>query len=71
MPVLLIAGALDTKFVDIAQQMHARIPTSTLSVIADAGHSVHLEKPEAVAREIDNWLSQAQKDTDRKHNAKK
>ena len=71
MPVLLIAGALDTKFVDIAQEMHGKISTSTLSVIADAGHSVHLEKPEIVAREIDNWLSQAQKDTDRKHNAKK
>ncbi|PJF23390.1 MAG: 2-succinyl-6-hydroxy-2,4-cyclohexadiene-1-carboxylate synthase [Phototrophicales bacterium] len=45
MPVLLIAGALDEKFTTINQQMHTILPQSRLEVIPDAGHTVHLEKP--------------------------
>jgi 2-succinyl-6-hydroxy-2,4-cyclohexadiene-1-carboxylate synthase len=46
MPVLLIAGELDTKFCKIAQEMHQPIPGSRLEIIGGAGHTVHLEKPE-------------------------
>lgn len=56
MPVLLIAGELDKKFVQIAEEMKTHIPSSTLCVIAEAGHSVHLEKPQEVASAIDQWL---------------
>lgn len=48
-PVRLIAGALDTKFVDLARQMAAQLPRATLTVVAGAGHNVVLERPEAIA----------------------
>jgi pimeloyl-ACP methyl ester carboxylesterase len=57
-PVLLIAGERDAKFVQIAQEMHNYLPHSTLCVIPDAGHSVHLERPSMVAAEMDRWLLQ-------------
>jgi 2-succinyl-6-hydroxy-2,4-cyclohexadiene-1-carboxylate synthase len=57
-PVLLIAGERDTKFVQIAQEMHIYLPHSTLCVIPDSGHSVHLERTSIVAAEIDRWLLQ-------------
>jgi len=62
-PVLLIAGALDTKFVHLAQQMHQHIAHSTLRIIPESGHSAHLEKPSVVATEIDAWLSNAEKNS--------
>ncbi|GAC1360394.1 MAG: 2-succinyl-6-hydroxy-2,4-cyclohexadiene-1-carboxylate synthase [Ktedonobacteraceae bacterium] len=46
MPVLLIAGALDPKFCQLARQMADQIPTSQLAIVPDAGHTVHLEQPE-------------------------
>jgi 2-succinyl-6-hydroxy-2,4-cyclohexadiene-1-carboxylate synthase len=49
MPVLLIAGSLDTKYVDIAHRMAARIADARVEVLPDAGHACHLEQPERVA----------------------
>ncbi len=46
LPVLLIAGALDSKFCTIAHQMARQIPNSRLAIVPDAGHAVHLEQPE-------------------------
>ena len=45
-PTKLIVGELDSKFVDINQKMLAQLPTGTLTIIPQAGHTVHLEKPE-------------------------
>ncbi len=45
-PVLLIAGILDTKFCTIAQSMAHSLPHARLHIIPDAGHTVHLEQPE-------------------------
>lgn len=56
MPVLLLAGALDTKYVDIAQRMGAEIPDARVEVIAEAGHACHLEQPAAVAHAVTSWL---------------
>jgi 2-succinyl-6-hydroxy-2,4-cyclohexadiene-1-carboxylate synthase len=47
MPVHLIAGALDDKFVAINRRMHERISHARLSIIPNAGHTVHLEQPDA------------------------
>ncbi len=55
MPVLLIVGALDTKYVGIAEQMAAVIPAARLEVIAGAGHACHLERPDAVAHRFSSW----------------
>ena len=46
MPVLLIAGELDTKFTSIAIRMAHALPQSQLHIIPAAGHTVHLEQPQ-------------------------
>jgi 2-succinyl-6-hydroxy-2,4-cyclohexadiene-1-carboxylate synthase len=45
-PVLLIAGELDTKFTMIAKHMAQALPQSQLHIIPAAGHTVHLEQPQ-------------------------
>ena len=45
MPILLIVGELDTKFITIGQQMVALMSNGQLEVVAGAGHMVHLERP--------------------------
>jgi len=45
-PVLLIAGELDTKFTAIARSMAQALPRSQLRIVSGAGHAVHLERPE-------------------------
>jgi len=45
-PVLLIAGELDTKFSMIAKHMARELPRSQLHIIPAAGHTVHLEQPQ-------------------------
>jgi 2-succinyl-6-hydroxy-2,4-cyclohexadiene-1-carboxylate synthase len=54
-PVLLVAGALDTKYVDIAYRMAERIPDARVVVIEGAGHACHLERPEEVAHALTSW----------------
>lgn len=46
-PTLLLAGALDPKFVGIAERMVSLMPHARLVVVPDAGHAVHLERPDA------------------------
>jgi 2-succinyl-6-hydroxy-2,4-cyclohexadiene-1-carboxylate synthase len=43
--VLLIAGALDRKYVMISHEMEKYIPCARTEVIAATGHNVHLEQP--------------------------
>jgi 2-succinyl-6-hydroxy-2,4-cyclohexadiene-1-carboxylate synthase len=45
-PVLLIAGELDTKFTAIARSMAQALPQSQLRIVPSAGHTIHLEQPE-------------------------
>src|SRR6266487_289329 len=45
-PVMLIAGELDTKFCTIARQMVQQLPQAILHIVPGAGHTVHLEQPE-------------------------
>ncbi len=45
-PVLLIAGELDTKFTAIARHMAQALPQAQVRIISGAGHTVHLEQPE-------------------------
>ena len=57
-PVLLMAGALDRKFVGIAGQMGVRIAGAQLSVIPDAGHAVHLERPGEFLEGVREFLAE-------------
>ena len=44
-PVLLVCGELDSKFVDTGTEMSGRMQSAKLNIIPGAGHSVHLEQP--------------------------
>lgn len=56
MPILLIAGALDTKYVEIAHQMAARMKNARVEIIPDAGHTVHLEQPSQFRAVVNNFM---------------
>ncbi|HEU4632302.1 MAG TPA: 2-succinyl-6-hydroxy-2,4-cyclohexadiene-1-carboxylate synthase [Gemmatimonadaceae bacterium] len=45
MPALLVAGALDARYVAHARAMAERMPAARVEVVPDAGHAVHLEQP--------------------------
>ncbi len=49
MPVRLIAGELDEKYLDIARRMAAKIPRVELETVPGAGHAVHAERPGLVS----------------------
>jgi 2-succinyl-6-hydroxy-2,4-cyclohexadiene-1-carboxylate synthase len=51
LPVMLLAGERDTKYVAIAQRMAALLPDAELRILA-GGHSLLLESPRAVADAI-------------------
>ena len=58
MPVLVVAGARDPKYVALAQRLATGIgPGAELAVVAGAGHTVHLEQPEAFLAVLDAWLT--------------
>jgi len=46
-PTLLLVGARDTKFVDIAGRMAESMADARVVVVPGAGHTVHLEQPAA------------------------
>ena len=52
LPVLLLAGALDSKFVTIAQQMAEQLPQAQFALIPNAVHTIHLEQPSAWAKAV-------------------
>jgi 2-succinyl-6-hydroxy-2,4-cyclohexadiene-1-carboxylate synthase len=55
MPVLLIVGERDTRYVEIAQRMADAIPRARVEVVPGAGHACHLEQPEMVAHLLSSW----------------
>jgi len=57
MPVLLVVGELDTKYVDIAHRMAERIADVHVETVAGAGHACHLEQPEQIAHLVTSFSS--------------
>ncbi len=55
-PTLLIAGNKDKKYVEINSKMKKMIKISTLKVVKNAGHNVHLEKPHLFANFVSKFL---------------
>ena len=51
MPVTVLAGDRDAKFLEIARRMVERLPDAEL-LVAAGGHRLHLENPAAVSRAI-------------------
>jgi len=58
-PVLLVVGALDRAFVDHARDLARRLPVAEVCEIADAGHAVHLERPDEFLRVTGDFLRRA------------
>jgi 2-succinyl-6-hydroxy-2,4-cyclohexadiene-1-carboxylate synthase len=57
-PTLLVAGALDAKFAGIAREMAAAIgPNARVELVPGAGHAVHLERPDAMAALLEEFLA--------------
>ena len=56
MPVLLIAGALDAKYRDLAKEMAPRLRDGRIEIIAGAGHAAHLEMPDEFTRLVAGFL---------------
>tara|TARA_B100001778_G_scaffold287347_1_gene255105 strand:- start:3969 stop:4766 length:798 start_codon:yes stop_codon:yes gene_type:complete len=54
-PVLLVVGSKDEKYIDIGGRMRSRIPSSALAMVSGAGHAVHFEKPEETAEVINKF----------------
>jgi 2-succinyl-6-hydroxy-2,4-cyclohexadiene-1-carboxylate synthase len=56
-PTLVVAGALDTAYVARAERLVDSIgPNASMVVIPDAGHTCHLERPEAFTTVLRDWL---------------
>jgi len=53
LPVTIIVGDRDAKFLDIAHRMAAALPAARLVVVPGAGHALPLEAPDAVAAAIE------------------
>lgn len=58
-PVLLVAGALDERFVATARELARSLPCAEVCVIPDAGHAAHLEQPDAFLRVVREFLHRA------------
>lgn len=56
MPVHLIVGEKDAKFVAIAKEMQPLLTDSHLSVIPNVGHTVHLENTSTTGRLLDSII---------------
>jgi len=56
-PSLLLVGKADAKFRQLGISMHEMMPNSTLQVIPDAGHTIHLERPVQFTNAVKNFLS--------------
>jgi 2-succinyl-6-hydroxy-2,4-cyclohexadiene-1-carboxylate synthase len=60
LPVRLLVGEYDEKYVALNQRMAQVIPRSDLIVVAGAGHTVHLERPDDYAKLVRQLLQTIQ-----------
>ncbi len=58
LPMLLLAGARDKKYVEAGERMAALLPKGTFRTIPEAGHAAQLENPDAVASELRAFLDE-------------
>lgn len=55
--VLLLAGQDDTKFSKIAIEMNESLPNSHLEIVPDAGHNIHLERPQQYLKLVSQFMN--------------
>jgi 2-succinyl-6-hydroxy-2,4-cyclohexadiene-1-carboxylate synthase len=56
MPVLILAGQQDAKFVETAKRMHALLPHAQLHLFSGAGHTPHVTDPAAWSKQVDAFF---------------
>ena len=56
MNTLLIAGELDPRYVEFAQEMQNAVAHAELRVLPEAGHAAHLERFDAYAETVEEFL---------------
>jgi 2-succinyl-6-hydroxy-2,4-cyclohexadiene-1-carboxylate synthase len=56
MPVLVVTGNRDEKFTTIGRELAESIPGSRFVAMPAAGHTAHLEQPEAFVRLFTDWM---------------
>ena len=57
LPVQLIVGQADSRYVAIAERMRHSLPRAQLTVLPMAGHTAHLDQPEAFLRSVHQTLT--------------
>ena len=56
-PTLLVTGAGDPRYTEIARRMESVLPEARRATVAGAGHTVHLEAPEGWIAALDAFLT--------------
>lgn len=56
MPALFIVGELDTRHCEAALEMASAVPVSRVTMASEAGHTVHLERPDAFNQTVLDFL---------------
>ena len=59
-PTLVLAGADDAKFCDIAEQLAAALPRADIARIDGAGHAAHVEQPDAAAAAVAGLITETE-----------
>ncbi|GIO28603.1 2-succinyl-6-hydroxy-2,4-cyclohexadiene-1-carboxylate synthase [Ornithinibacillus bavariensis] len=55
-PVLLIVGELDHKFISINEKMDKLLPNSKMTLVNNAGHAIHVEQPELFGKIVEEFI---------------
>jgi 2-succinyl-6-hydroxy-2,4-cyclohexadiene-1-carboxylate synthase len=55
-PTLLLAGALDGKYCELARRMATVLPHQRLAIVPESGHAIHLEQPAVFANTVQRFL---------------
>ena len=58
LPLLAVAGALDERYCEAARRMARATPGGRVRVVEDAGHAPHLQRPDAVAALLGEFLDE-------------
>jgi 2-succinyl-6-hydroxy-2,4-cyclohexadiene-1-carboxylate synthase len=57
LPLLLLVGEIDRKFVEINQKMATSCPAAELLIVPDCSHNVHWQQPQLWNQIIKQWFS--------------
>ncbi len=52
-----MAGDIDEKYYGIAEEIDWHCPEAYVTVLPGCGHTIHVEEPAVVSKELDRWLT--------------